>query len=188
VCAFRRGLDARTIRRIQIPGEHSRDRGVLVGRLAEVRNDLRPGRKVAAMFIDRAFGSAIYERLRAAGFSNVFEVDFGQTQPPDRAKLNMRAYMWDCMKDWLLKAAIHDDEKLLLDLSGPGYRRNRSNKLVLESKEDMLKRGFASPDDGDALALTFAQKVAPAETNKSDDEDDEHCGISLSGNHHGWMR
>jgi hypothetical protein len=28
---------------------------------------------------------------------------------------------------------------------------------VLESKADMQKRGQASPDDGDALALTFAQ-------------------------------
>jgi hypothetical protein len=32
---------------------------------------------------------------------------------------------------------------------------------VLESKADMQKRGQASPDDGDALALTFAQPVAP---------------------------
>jgi hypothetical protein len=28
---------------------------------------------------------------------------------------------------------------------------------VLESKADMQKRGQASPDDGDALALTFPQ-------------------------------
>jgi hypothetical protein len=43
------------------------------------------------------------------------------------------------------------------DLAGPGYHINRSNLLVLESKADMQKRGQASPDDGDALALTFAQ-------------------------------
>jgi hypothetical protein len=35
--------------------------------------------------------------------------------------------------------------------------------LVLESKADMQKPGQASPDDGDALALTFAQPVEPAE-------------------------
>jgi hypothetical protein len=34
---------------------------------------------------------------------------------------------------------------------------------VLESKTDMQKRGQTSPDDGDALALTFAQPVVPAE-------------------------
>jgi len=31
---------------------------------------------------------------------------------------------------------------------------------VLEAKEQMKKRGLASPDDGDALALTFAMPVA----------------------------
>src|SRR6476469_8250211 len=63
VCAFRRGGDARSIPRIRIPGEHTRDRNVLVGRLAEILCDKRPGRVVAAMFLDRAFGSPIYERL-----------------------------------------------------------------------------------------------------------------------------
>ena len=34
-------------------------------------------------------------------------------------------------------------------------------RLVLESKENMAKRVFASADDGDGLALTFARSVAP---------------------------
>jgi hypothetical protein len=38
---------------------------VLVGKLAEILRDQRPTRKVSAMFIDMAFGSPIYERLRA---------------------------------------------------------------------------------------------------------------------------
>src|SRR4249920_592695 len=103
VAAFRRGGDAQSIPRIRIPGEHTRDRNVLVGRLAEILKDKRPGRVVAAMFLDMAFGSPIYERLRALGFNNVHEVNFGLTHTPDRAEANMRAYMWDLMKDWLLK-------------------------------------------------------------------------------------
>ena len=55
-----------------------------------------------------------------------------------------------------------------MDLAGPGYYINRSNLLVLESKTDMQKRAQASPDDGDALALTFAQDVAPAEVEERD--------------------
>jgi hypothetical protein len=39
---------------------------------------------------------------------------------------------------------------------------------VLESKADMQKRGQASPDDGDALALTFAQPAAPAEVEEEE--------------------
>jgi hypothetical protein len=58
VIAFRRGGDARSIPRVRIPGEHTRDRSVLVGKLAEILKDQRRTRKVSAMFIDMAFGSA----------------------------------------------------------------------------------------------------------------------------------
>ena len=98
----------------------------------------------------------------------------------------MRAYMWDKMKDWLLHGAIHNDEKLALDLAGPGYHINRSNLLVLESKADMQRRGQASPDDGDALALTFAQPVASVETEEPDE--DEIFGRYTSSGSSGWMR
>jgi hypothetical protein len=186
VCAFRRGLDARPLARIRIPGEHTRDRSVLVGKLAEILRDARPERKVAAMFIDMAFGSPIYERLRALGFNNVFEVNFGLTHTPDRTKANMRAYMWDRMKDWLLKGAVEADEKMAADLAGPGYHINRSNLLVLESKAEMQKRGQASPDDGDALALTFAAPVVPAEM--VDEDDDEEFQSFAGSSPTGWMR
>ena len=154
---------------------------MLVGKLAEILKDQRPTRKVAAMFIDMAFGSPIYERLRALGFNNVFEVNFGLTHTPDRAKANMRAYMWDRMKDWLLTGAIETDEKMATDLAGPGYHINRSNLLVLESKADMQKRGQASPDDGDALALTFAQAVAPAEVEEHDEDEEIIGGYGING-------
>jgi hypothetical protein len=68
-------------------------------------------------------------------------------------------------------------------LARSGYHINRSNLLVLESKADMQKRGQASPDDGDALALTFAQPVAPAEVEEEDDEEEfsGYGGHSSSG-------
>jgi hypothetical protein len=187
VMAFRRSTDARSIPRIRIPGEHTRDRSVLVGKLAEILRDQRPTRKVAAMFIDIAFGSPIHERLRALGFNNMFETNFELVHTPDRTKANMRACMWDQMKDWLLHGAIQADEKMATDLAGPGYHINRSNLLVLESKADMQKRGQASPDDGDALKLTFAQPVEPAEVEEQDEEEEfgRYTGSSSSG---GWMR
>src|SRR5450631_2130692 len=63
---------------------------------------------------------------------------------------------------------LETDEKMAADLAGPRYHINRSNLLVLESKADMQKRGQASPDDGDALALTFAYPVAPAEVEEEE--------------------
>lgn len=164
VCRFRKGVDGKSIPPIRLTGEQSRDRNVVIARLAEALRDQRPGRKIAAMFVDAAFGAPIVERLQVMGFHQVFEVSFG-AQSPNAHQANKRAFMWNRMKDWLLRGAIDPaDNKLALDLAGPGYHINRQNKLVLESKQDMAKRGEASPDDGDALALTFAQDVAPVMT------------------------
>jgi hypothetical protein len=90
------------------------------------------------------------------------------------------------MKYWLLYGAIEADEKMAADLAGPGYHINRSNLLVLESKADMQKRGQASPDDGDALALTFAQPVAPVEVEVPEEE--EEFGRFSGSSNSGWMR
>jgi hypothetical protein len=44
-----------------------------------------------------------------------------------------------------------------------GYDSNQ--RLKLERKEDMKKRGLRSPDEGDALALTFAFPVGQTSAN-----------------------
>ena len=46
----------------------------------------------------------------------------------------------------------------------PTYSFNAPGKLVLESKDDIKKRGLRPTDVGDALALTFAMPVAPKST------------------------
>src|SRR6185312_5061114 len=68
---FRRGLDGKPadLPPIRIPGEKDPDRSQRVGICAELLNDRRPGRQLAAMFVDAAFGSPIVERLKMLGFS-----------------------------------------------------------------------------------------------------------------------
>ena len=112
------------------------------------------------MFIDSAgISGAVGSRLRQLGHSNVIEINFG-ADSPDPKYHNMRAYMWGRMKDWLLMGAIDDNPRLESDLIGPGYELDSKVRIQLESKDDMKKRGVDSPDDADALALTFAQTVA----------------------------
>jgi hypothetical protein len=53
---------------------------------------------------------------------------------------------------------------------------------------DIQERGQASPDDGDALALTFAQPVAPAEVEEKEDEEEEFAVGRYGGGNSGWMR
>jgi hypothetical protein len=160
VIRFRRGLDARSFPPVRITGEQGRERSVLIAKAAEILRAGVNGVPVAAMFIDSAFGSPIVERLSTMGYKNAFEVNFGG-HAPDPHCLNYRAYMWMQMKDWLLKGAIPDDERVATQICGPGYHINTANKLVLESKQSMRDRQVASPDDADAIALTFAQAVAP---------------------------
>src|SRR6266851_4993237 len=165
VVRFRKGLDARTILPIRIPGEQTRDSTFLVSKLSEVLADQRPGRKVAHMFVDAALGGPVVNRLQQLGFRNVSEINFG-SRSPDPHQANMRAFMWQKLKDWLIHGAVPEEQRLEADLTGPGFRHNNRDQLVLESKEEMAKRGLASPDDGDALALTFARSVAPVTVDK----------------------
>jgi len=43
------------------------------------------------------------------------------------------------------------------DLVSPGYRYQSNGTLLLESKDDMRRRGLPSPDEGDACALCFTE-------------------------------
>jgi hypothetical protein len=190
VVRFRRGLDARSIPPLRVPGELSRDRSMLLAKLTEILREQHPDRKIAVMFVDSAYGAPYVERLHTLGFGNVVEVNFGAPSP-DRHQANMRAYMWNLCKEWLLHGAITaDDGKLALDLGSPGAYIRPNGQLVIESKESMQKRGLASPDDGDALALTFAQPVAPL-TPELKDPDEEEFAVSwftFSPGQGGWMR
>lgn len=156
VCRFRRGLDGCSIPPIRLTGEQTRDRNRVIAVLAEQLAT----KKIAAMFVDSAFGSPIVERLHVLGYTQVHEVNFGG-ESGDVHQGNKRAEMWNKMKDWLLRGAIDkQDGRLEADLCGPGFHLDRRDRLILESKESMLKRGVASPDDGDALALTWAFPVS----------------------------
>jgi len=69
--------------------------------------------------------------------------------------------MWGKMRDWLKHAVLPKDDELRTDLIGPEYGFDNKNRIQLERKKDMKARGLASPDVGDALALTFAVDVHP---------------------------
>jgi len=58
--------------------------------------------------------------------------------------------------------AIPDEAALATDLTGVeyGYAADQIS-ILLEKKEYMKAGGLASPDDADALALTFAEPVMP---------------------------
>jgi hypothetical protein len=42
--------------------------------------------------------------------------------------------MWGRMKDWLQRGSIPKNTQLEQDLVGPGYKHDKQDRLVLESK------------------------------------------------------
>lgn len=135
--------------------------------------------KPARVFIDvGGVGAGVYDQLMHMGepYSTVVKpVNFGsapfEPQPlddqgrPSGGPLNRRAEMWMKSKEWLedpAGAQIPDSDSLQADACGPSYKYDSHTRLVLEKKEDMRRRDVPSPDEWDAVALTFAEPVGPS--------------------------
>ena len=160
VIRFRRGLDARSIPAVKfrIP-----DLMQVASRVMEQVNAHNPD----AVFVDgTGIGWGVVDRLNQMGCPNLTGVDFGskadRTDGSDAQVryANKRAEMWGYMKEWCKTGCLPDDRELAADLGAVDYGYDGSDAILLERKDDMRKRGLASPDDGDALALTFAYPVA----------------------------
>ena len=115
--------------------------------------------KADAVFIDAGFGTGIVSAGRALGHS--WRLVWFSGQSPDPGCLNMRAFMWREMRDWLKQGGALDpaDAVLYQDLVGPETVSRLDGKIQLEGKEAMKQRGLPSPNRADALALTFAAPV-----------------------------
>ena len=74
----------------------------------------------------------------------------------DNHTANIRAMVWNRMKMRIRDGmSLPNDEKLFTELTGVQYKYRQDGRIILESKEDMAKRGLGSPDAADALAYTF---------------------------------
>lgn len=136
--------------------------------------------KPKRVFVDvGGSGAGVYDLLVSWGYGEEHEkpvraVNFGgePVLPPDvdsdgnliPGPRNRRAEMWAQSKAWLSDVAgadIPDSDSIQADACGPGYHYDTNQRLLLESKEHMRARGVSSPDEWDAIALTFAEPVAP---------------------------
>jgi hypothetical protein len=122
------------------------------------------------IFIDgTGIGAGVVDRCVQLGIA-VIEVIAGGKPSADLEDIvyNKRAEMWYRMREWLDTADIPDDRELNDDLVNIKYSYDAKFKIQMERKEDMKKRGVASPDNADAIALTFAEKTAPVRGNFDD--------------------
>jgi hypothetical protein len=152
VIRFRRGRDARSIPHVELKGADNM-------KVANICADLIDRHQPDGVFIDSGAGAGIIDRLKERGY-RVFEVGFG-TESKEPQYSDHRTEIWARMRDWLPGAMIDNSAFLLDDLVGPEYEFvGREDKIKLESKEKMKKRGLASPNHADALAVTFHLTIA----------------------------
>lgn len=110
------------------------------------------------VFVDATNSAGITDRLIEEGYPAV-RIHFGEGAIDDKLYVNRRDELWGDMKDWFCDrpASIEDDDDLAAQLTAVQYSYDSKRRIKLEPKEAMFKRGLSSPDDADALALTFAK-------------------------------
>lgn len=158
VLCFRQGRDAVSRPWQSINGQNT----VAVARWAfewYMRHNL------SALVVDTGgIGGGVYDQLELMEI-NVYAVDFSNSPDNESQEkyLNKRAEMYGRARDWIKKGGClpADDPKaqekgLSAQLTAPTYTYSQDVKLQLESKKDLRRRLGISPDDADALAITFA--------------------------------
>lgn len=110
----------------------------------------------ASVNIDFGYGQGIYSAGKTMG--RVWHlIPFMSTHTTDPTLFNKRIEMWKNMKDWLIEGGALDqmDNEIQEELIMPEAFIGLNGKLMLQRKEDMAY----SPNNADALALTFARNI-----------------------------
>ena len=132
----------------------------IAGRVASIIRQEQP----AKVYIDCiGIGAGIVDRLNEMGLSMVEGINVGRTANNKERFANLRAELWSEMRDWLyqneLSVQIPDDDELHGALCSLGFKYRSNEQLLIESKDDLRARGMPSPDEADALSLTFFSGV-----------------------------
>lgn len=110
------------------------------------------------IFIDAVgVGKGVLDRLVESRWK-VTEVK-GSEQADDYTQFaNKRAEMFWRVREWIKGGGKLEPDEGWNQLQQIKYKTDMKGRLLIISKEDMMKEGFESPDQADALSLTFARK------------------------------
>lgn len=133
---------------------HKQDTMATVGRIIDA---WRATGAVAIQVDDAGVGGGVTDRLREQGVP-VVPILVGRPAREGERFLNLRAELYWSLRERAAdgRLVLPPDDLLLRQLGELRYRYDSRGRLKLESKDDMKKRGIASPDRADALALAFA--------------------------------
>lgn len=120
----------------------------------ETPYDERPGE----ILVDSiGIGAGVVDRLRELGLP-VRGINVGESASSNDRYMRLRDELWFKGREWFdaKDCIIPDDPALIAELTGAKYSFTSSGKILVESKDEMKKRGLASPDLADAFLLTLA--------------------------------
>lgn len=133
----------------------------ICGRLTQIIREERPQK----VYVDCiGIGAGIVDRMQEMGYTMVEGVNVARSANEKDRFANLRVELWWIMRDWLMQnelpVQIPDDDDLHGALCSVNNRKPRSNgQQLIEGKDDLKARGMPSPDEADALSLTFYSGV-----------------------------
>lgn len=160
--SYRQGRDARSLSSLEFRGMNSIEAFKVVSREAD---RTRPD----AIVVEGTGPTiGLIDLLRHRKYP-VVEVYPGAPSSIKEKYYNNRAEWYDAFRDWIWTEGVLPEEcpNLTKELTSIKYGYNKhTQKMLIESKQDMAERGLPSPDEADSLMLTFATRVARRDANR----------------------
>lgn len=115
--------------------------------------------------------------ILSKGVVNIYSVNVGELSNRESDKelyINKRAEMYWKLRKWMRSGGeIIEHKNTKEELKSIKFKRNNRGKIQVMAKVDMKKKyGYKSPNDADALALTFLRSIIS--TNAEDKEKREY--------------
>ena len=107
-------------------------------------------------------GAGLVDRIAEIGILPVRGVNVSESASLGNECGNLRAELWYKAREWFEKknCRIVEDQTLIRELTLPKYKFDSKGRYLIESKDEMRRRGEKSPDLADAFCLTMASSPA----------------------------
>ena len=130
----------------------------LTGAVVAEYEVLMPSQRPREILVDSiGLGAGVVDRLRELNLP-ARGINVSESPAMGTTYRNLKAELWHKAKAWLeaRDCWMPKDELLVAELATVRYSFTSSGKIQIEGKDEIRKRGLASPDRADAFCLTFA--------------------------------
>jgi len=188
--AFERQLDNKGLHVLGVDFGLGSDKTVIVERIgnhakiyfaAQIPDSMESCGKVSRAITDTkatiaavdscGIGKPIADRLKEMTLPIQF-VNAAESATENEFYANVRAEMYWMLRERFERGeiSIEPNEDLISQLSSIKYKTNSRGQILIESKDDMKKRGMSSPDESDALAIAFYCRIQSFSCNSGFDD------------------